>query len=313
MIDLSAAVSQMAVLLIVTAVGFVATKLDYLNEDVRTKLSMLINNITLPCMIVASAGGLDASALGGQIVLSLGLGALSFFITLAAGFVLSLILRSPTPKRIVYVFMSVCSNLGFLGIPVIAALYGDQTVLFSSMFIMGQSVFFYSIGLGMLAGAKGGSLKERLAGTAKSIANPSMFASIIALALVFANVQLPIFLEDSLNTLGGLTAPLAMMMVGVIVAHAQLREVVTEWRIYPFILLRHLLLPLGVHFALAPFVADSTILGLVTIMLAMPTGSLAPMFAGMYGHDAKLTAKGTILSTLASFAMIPIIVALVLS
>ena len=33
----------------------------------------------------------------------------------------------------------------------------------------------------------------------------------------------------------------------------------------------------------------------------------------MYGHDAKLTAKGTILSTIASFALIPILVALVLS
>lgn len=312
MIDLSAAITQMAVLLVVTAVGFAATKLKYLDESVRGKLSLLINNITLPCMIAASAGALDASALGGQIALSLGLGALSFFIMLAAGFFLAFVLRAPQAKRMVYVFMSVCSNLGFLGIPVIAALYGNETVLFSSMFIMGQSIFFYSIGLAMLADSEG-SRKDRLKSILHSIANPSMFASVIALLLVFANVQLPAFAEDSLNILGNLTAPLAMMMVGVIIANARISEVVSEWRIYPFILLRHLALPLGVHFALAPFVADSTILGLVTIMLAMPTGSLAPMFAGMYGHDAKLTAKGTILSTLASFALIPIIVAVALS
>lgn len=313
MIDLSAAITQMAVLLVVTAVGFAATKLKYLDEGVRGKLSLLINNITLPCMIMASAGALDASALGAQIALSLGLGALAFFIMLAAGFFLAFVLHAPKAKRMVYVFMSVCSNLGFLGIPVIAALYGNETVLFSSMFIMGQSVFFYSIGLAMLAESEGGSKKDRLKSILRSVANPSMFASVIALLLVFANVQLPAFAEDSLNILGNLTAPLAMMMVGVIIANARISEVVTEWRIYPFILLRHLALPLGVHFALTPFVPDSTILGLVTIMLAMPTGSLAPMFAGMYGHDAKLTAKGTILSTLASFALIPIIVAVALS
>lgn len=174
-VDLSAAISQMAVLLIVVVVGIIATKLGYLDEGVRAKLSQVINNITLPCMIVASAGALDASALG------------------------------------------------------------------------------------------------------------------------------------------GLTAPLAMMMVGVIVANSRLADVMSEWRIYPFIALRHFLLPLGVHYALAPFVSDTVILGIAVVMLAMPVGSLAPMFAGMYGHDAKLTAKGTILSTIASFALIPILVALVLS
>ena len=172
-VNLSAAISQMAVLFIVVVVGIVATKLGYLDEGVRAKLSQVINNITLPCMIVASAGALDASALG------------------------------------------------------------------------------------------------------------------------------------------GLTAPLAMMMVGVIVANSRLADVMSEWRIYPFIALRHFLLPLGVYYALAPFV--TVILGIAVVMLAMPVGSLAPMFAGMYGHDAKLTAKGTILSTIASFALIPILVALVLS
>ena len=299
MVDLSAAISQMTVLLIVVVVGIVATKLGYLDEGVRAKLSQVINNITLPCMIVASAGALDASALGGQIALSIGLGFAAFLVMLAAGVLCGIALRAPKAQRTVYLFMSICSNLGFLGIPVIAALYGNETVLFSS------------VGFGLLAGGQeqGGGLRDAL----RSVVNPSMVASAIALVLVFAHIQLPGFAEDSLNMLGGLTAPLAMMMVGVIVANSRLADVVSEWRIYPFIALRHFLLPLGVYYALAPFVSDTVILGIAVVMLAMPVGSLAPMFAGMYGHDAKLTAKGTILSTIASFALIPILVALVLS
>ena len=230
---------------------------------------------------------------------------------LAAGVLCGIVLRAPKAQRTVYLFMSICSNLGFLGIPVIAALYGNETVLFSSVFIMGHSILFYSVGFGLLAGGQeqGGGLRNAL----RSVVNPSMVASAIALVLVFAHIQLPGFAEDSLNMLGGLTAPLAMMMVGVIVANSRLTDVVTEWRIYPFIALRHFLLPLGVYYALAPFVSDTIILGIAVVMLAMPVGSLAPMFAGMYGHDAKLTARGTILSTIASFALIPILVALVLS
>ena len=260
-VNLSAAISQMTVLLIVVVVGIVATKLGYLDEGVRAKLSQVINNITLPCMIVASAGALDASALGGQIALSIGLGFAAFLVMLAAGVLCGIVLRAPKAQRTVYLFMSICSNLGFLGIPVIAALYGNETVLFSSVFIMGHSILFYSVGFGLLAGGQeqGGGLRNAL----RSVVNPSMVASAIALVLVFAHIQLPGFAEDSLNMLGGLTAPLAMMMVGVIVANSRLTDVVSEWRIYPFIALRHFLLPLGVHYALAPFVSDTIILGLL--------------------------------------------------
>lgn len=153
-VDLSAAISQMAVLLIVVVVGIIATKLGYLDEGVRAKLSQVINNITLPCMIVASAGALDASALGGQIALSIGLGFAAFLVMLAVGVLCGIMLRAPKAQRTVYLFMSICSNLGFLGIPVIAALYGNETVLFSSVFIMGHSILFYSVGFGLLAGGQ---------------------------------------------------------------------------------------------------------------------------------------------------------------
>lgn len=49
--------SQMAILIIVAAVGFLAAKLDYLDEYTNQKLTKLLLNITLPCMVVASVHG----------------------------------------------------------------------------------------------------------------------------------------------------------------------------------------------------------------------------------------------------------------
>lgn len=56
--------SQMAILIIVAAVGFLAAKLDYLDEYTNQKLTKLLLNITLPCMIVASVHGLSAADAG---------------------------------------------------------------------------------------------------------------------------------------------------------------------------------------------------------------------------------------------------------
>lgn len=45
------------------------------------------------------------------------------------------------------------------------------------------------------------------------------------------------------------------------------------------------------------------------VMLVMPVGSMASTFAAQFSCDALLPAKGTVLSTIASFAIIPAFVA----
>ncbi|WP_270298601.1 AEC family transporter [Eggerthella sinensis] len=128
------------------------------------------------------------------------------------------------------------------------------------------------------------------------------------MGLLLAGVRLPAVIEGTLDMVGGITAPVAMLLVGVIVANMPLREVATEWRLYPFIVVRQLLVPAALFLALRPLVPDSVVLGLFVIMFAMPVGSMASMFAGQFGRDQALPAKGTVLSTMASFAIIPALV-----
>lgn len=301
MVDLSSAITQMAILLLVTIIGFAAAKWGYLDEHVKGKLTLLLLNVTLPCMILASAGSIDASQMGGQIGWTFALGIAQFFLLLASGALCNLVLRTPRGERPLYLFMSVLTNTGFVGIPVIAALYGDRTVLLSSVFIMAMNLLIYSVGFALIAprGTKTGQSPW------KAMANPATVASLGAIGLLLAGVRLPAVIEGTLDMVGGITAPVAMLLVGVIVANMPLREVATEWRLYPFIAVRQLLVPAALFLALRPLVPDSVVLGLFVIMFAMPVGSMASMFAGQFGRDQALPAKGTVLSTMASFAIIP--------
>lgn len=304
MVDLSFAITQMAILLLVTIIGFAAAKRGYLDEHVKGKLTLLLLNVTLPCMILASAGSIDASQMGGQIGWTFVLGIAQFFLLLASGALCNLVLRTPRGERPLYLFMSVLTNTGFVGIPVIAALYGDQTVLLSSVFIMAMNLLIYSVGFALIAprGTKTGQSPW------KAMANPATVASLGAIGLLLAGVRLPAVIEGTLDMVGGITAPVAMLLVGVIVANMPLRDVATEWRLYPFIVVRQLLVPAALFLALRPLVPDSVVLGLFVIMFAMPVGSMASMFAGQFGRDQALPAKGTVLSTMASFAIIPALV-----
>ena len=53
------------------------------------------------------------------------------------------------------------------------------------------------------------------------------------------------------------------------------------------------------------------ILGMFTVMFAMPTGSMASMFAASSNCDERSAARGTVLSTLASFPIVPVLVAMI--
>ena len=305
MVDLSGAVSQMVVLLLIACAGYLAAKLDFLDQHTVGKLTKLLLNVTLPCMILASVGDLDARAAQGQIAWAFGLSALQFFLLLAAGALSNLVLRTPRKERRLYLFMSVCTNTGFIGLPVATAIYGSQTVVISSIFIMVISVFVYSIGFGILARGDDGPVKIPW----KSMVNPAVVACLAALALFFAGARLPGLLEDALGMLGGITSPVAMLIVGVLMAGANLKDVVTEWRMYPYIVIRQLLVPLALFLALRALVPDAALVGVFVVMFAMPVGSMASAFAAQFGQDSMLAAKGTVLSTAASFAVIPVLVA----
>ena len=160
--DISSAVFQMGILLIVTAVGYLAAKLGYLDMRAKDKITALLLNITLPCMIIASAGNLDASTLGIQVPLSLALGALAFFLWVLVAFLFNVVFRVPKEQRPLYYFMSVCSNTSFIGIPVADALYGESAALLCSVFIMATSTLMYSVGIALLVGGGSGNKKDVL-------------------------------------------------------------------------------------------------------------------------------------------------------
>lgn len=70
-----------------------------------------------------------------------------------------------------------------------------------------------------------------------------------------------------------------------------------------------LVVPIALLFALRALGINESLVVVFTIMFAMPIGALAPSFAEQFGHDSMLAAKGTVLSTAAAFAIIPLVVA----
>lgn len=306
MAGMTNALNQMIVLLFVAAVGFFAAKRGYLDLHTNQKLTKLLLNVTLPCLIVSSVYGLDASTGGPLVPWAFALAAAQFVLMFLCGLLMCVVLRVPKADRKVYLFMAVATNNGFMGIPVTAGIMGNQAVIFASIFVMVLALFLYSAGFAILASGTG----EKFTIPWKSMVNPSMVASVIAIAFFLGGVQVPGLVQEGLSLLGGITTPIAMLVVGVIMAHSKFKDVVGEVRLYPFIVIKQLIVPALLWVALIALGLDPVVVGVFTIMFAMPVGSMTPTFVEQFHGNAQLAAKGTVLTTLGTFIVLPILLAL---
>lgn len=321
MSSISGAISQMIILILIACMGFVCARVGYIDADTRGKLTKILVNITLPCMIVVSGNNLDASQVADLILLAFLLAIVQFALLLLCGWLCNIVLRTPPNQRSLYLFMAICTNTAFIGLPIISSMFGGETTLFASIFVMVLAFFMYSAGFAILAGKKTDGREagrddflSKAAGSIidlpwKSICNPSMGSCLVAIALLLLGIKIPNVLASAMGTLGGITSPIAMMIVGSIIAEANFGSIIKEARLYPTIIIRQLVVPIALLFALRALGINESLVVVFTIMFAMPIGALAPSFAEQFGHDSMLAAKGTVLSTAAAFAIIPLVVA----
>lgn len=316
MIDILGVLASMLSLIVVTALGYIAARLGYLTAAVRPKLSGLIFNITLPCTILASVGAVDSSTGGDQIMWSIVLGTALFFVMLGASAVACWAARTSAGERNLYLFMGVLTNTGFIGFAVLEAIFGGGAVFLGSIFIALSNVFLYSIGVAVLtapvlgarqdeAARSGASRSELMKTMLGNMLNAPLVVSLIAMVIFFSGIQLSAPIMQAADMAGGITSPLAMMLVGLSIADVDLRHVLASGRMWMYAAVRFFLVPLAVYLLLAPVVPNGLALGVFTVMLTMPTGSMAGPIAATYGQDDALPARGTIVSTIASFAIVP--------
>lgn len=313
MTDIASVLGSMASLIVVTYLGYVAARLGFLSASVRPALSGLIFNITLPCTILASVGEVDASSGGDQIAWSIILGFALFFVMLAAAALACLVVRPRRDERNLYLFMGVLTNTGFIGFAVLESIFGGGSVFLGSIFIAVSNVFLYSIGIAVLTSGPHGedgpapTRRERVRTVFDNMLNAPLVVSLIAMVVFFTGISVPTPIMQAADMAGGVTSPLAMMLVGLSIADADLGRVLGDAKLWVYAAVRFLVVPLAVYVLLAPVVPSRLALGVFIVMLAMPTGSMAGPIAGSYGQSGEVPARGTIVSTITSFAIVPIL------
>lgn len=314
---------QMLVLLAMMAVGFFCYKKNWVSDETAGHLSKLVVNVFNPILVVNGVLGQNSVDAGNSVAWNIMFIVAYFVMLMVVGSFLPALLRPEAKHKSIYRLMTIFSNVGFMGIPVIKSIFGDGAMIYVAFYILGYNIMLYTVGmfLAQKAGAEEQEVRNTLALEKKSgvaeffkrLINPGVVAALFAVVIFAFGIQLPELVLTFCDYMGNTTIPLSMIMIGISMAQANVKEVFTDWRIYVFILLRMIALPIAVTFALkgvvAAYAIDPVVFGVFVVELGMPVGSIIVMMTRECGTDAAYCTRGVVLSTLASIITIPLICA----
>ena len=295
---------QMIIMFLLMSVGFVGSKIGMITEETSKRLSAIVVNIANPAMILVS--GISDERMEGRELLSLTVVILTIYaVLLLLAYLLPVLLRVDPKSRGVYQAMTVFSNIGFMGYPIIAALYGSSAILYGALYSIPFNILIYTFGVSALRKKENGAEKKKL--SLKEVLNIGVITSIISLILYLWQIRVPGFLTDTLSYLGNLTAPLSMMVIGASMTSISLRELFTDVRLLLFSLIKLLLIPVLGMLLIRQVVTNEVICGVFMIMLATPAGSMTAMLAQEYDGDYETASRGVTLTTLLSVITMPVV------
>lgn len=293
-------INQVIILALIMGIGILARKKGMLNAEVNSKLSDFLLNITLPCLIVTSFSFEYSAEMMNNVKMI-------FFYSVLIHIVLIFISKVFAVKfsegsRKVIRFVTVFSNSGFMGFPVLLGLYGNIGVFYGAVFNVPWNIFMLSFGSMLFTGNK--DLKSMR----KIIIHPGIIATVIGMLMFMFSLSMPLPLGKALASVGAMTTPLSMIIVGSMLAEIKLKEVFSGFAVYYVSAVRLIAAPLITLAIMKLLNADHLLTEIAVTIEAMPAAVIATVLANKFGGDTKLASRCVFISTIISMVTIPLIV-----
>lgn len=300
-------VTQMLILFLIMLTGMVCRKIGIFSDDMVKKLSKLVLNIANPAVILASAVSSGNNVTGKNLAVT-GILSLTMFASLIiiAHFIPTLI-RAQKSDFGVYKCMTIFGNIGFMGLPLVSAIFGPDATLYVAIFQLPFNVLIYTYGVYVLRKDSQDSDSEITASPMKDILNIGVISCLIAIVLFFTKLPVPYFITKTLDYLGSLTAPLSMMIIGDSLTKINIKSLLKNIQLLSYCIIKLLILPIVGTLIAKSAGIDGTLLGVFVVMMATPAGTMNAMLSQQYGGNYKLASEGVALSTLLSIFTIAVV------
>ncbi len=311
-----ATLTPMLTLFLMIVLGFTLRRSKLLPDNAGKTMAKLENWLFLPALsFMTQARYFRVETLSAHATNVL-LSTVMLFVAIGIAFLLARFFVKPgTSEYGIYLYAITFANFGYMGDPIIQALFGDVGLSYYKLYTLPLSIGVYTFGISCLVKGKGGL---------RSILNPPTIALFIGTlaGLTGALDYFPDFIVNTLDSLRACMAPVAMLLAGFTVASYDLKEMLTDKKVYICSILRLTVLPAvlvatlfgikelaGLIFGIK---VDNMPLFLLFFATATPLGLNTVVFPEAYGGSPKTGAGMALISHTLAVITIPLMLALMM-
>lgn len=291
---------QVCILFLIILSGFVAAKTGVIKEEGKKVLSNLLVYLIMPGMILNSYMTKFDSEKFSNLMRSFGLS--TFLLAFALAFSFLLLWKSKSKNKKILWFACSFSNAGYMGFPLIQALYGDEGMLYASAFITMFNVTLWTIGFIMMSNTV--SVKQ----VVKKIAStPVLYAVVVGLVIYLFQIPVPNVIKQPIASIGNMNTPISMLIIGIVIAGSNLKKILANREIWLVIAIRLIVIPaisFGIFYLLG---FGGMVASVVLIQAACPTAAITSVFAIQFGHDEDTAAGSVVMTTFCSIFSLTIL------
>lgn len=289
---------QIAIMFILMFIGAGLFKTGKISKEGTKSLGNILIYIIIPAVVI--------KAFLREFTVERLIGFLIAFAASLAALILSILVSALIfKKHPIDNFCSAFSNAGFIGIPIVSVVFGDEAVFYVSSFVALLNILQWTYGVFAI------TKDRKQIAVKKVITNPVVLSLAVGFILFLIPAEMPTVVVSTVKYLADLNAPVAMFSVGAYLAQLKVKEIFNDGAAWLSTAVRLILIPLltlGLLFAVPK--DQSLIRTAVLLVAATPVGANAAIFAQVFDQDYKQAVKSICLSTICCIVTIPLIISL---
>ncbi|MGH6933850.1 MAG: AEC family transporter [Dongiaceae bacterium] len=186
-------------------------------------------------------------------------------------------------------------NSGNMGLPLCLYAFGEKGLALAIVFFSISATLQFTVGIGLSAGS---------ADPRRLLRMPLTYAVLAALVVMIWRLPVPGWLANTSELLGGITIPLMLIALGVSLAELKVNNLGRSLALS----LARIVPGSAIGFAVGWLLGlNDQAIGVLTIQSGMPVAVFNYLFAQMYNRQPVEVAGMVFVSTLLSFAVIPVL------
>lgn len=293
---------QVTAMLIIAVITIIIYKKDYIDKKSSKSISNLLLMVVNPALVFYSFQNVyTKERLEGFFFAVL----LSFGVHFLGSLLSRLFLGKNHPYVNLEQFACIYSNCGFIGIPIINAVFGQEGVFYLTGYMIVFNLWVWTHGLMKMTG------RHDLKQLKEFLISPMLAAIVLGLITFLGQLPVPELILNTAGMIADMNTPLAMVVAGLAIADANVKGMLKKRRIYLVAFLKLLVIPIVFLLLCSklpiPFIVKSAIVAAA----ACPTATTGTMFAIRYGGNAEYMAEMFSITTILSVFTIPIVIYLI--